>query len=210
MKKQFLKLMIMIVSVTFVISCGSDDDNNPIITCGDGVQNGDETGIDCGGSTCEPCAANTALEGDVTGDVVLDASLEYQLVSAYVVQDGGSLTIPAGTVIKATGGTAAYIAVAQGGKIYVQGTADKPVVMTSGASSPAPANWGGLVLCGKAPTNENFYDWLSRQDEDTQNEAIGAGKAELLRSGKITTDDLVNDATSQEYSLAELKAIHGV
>lgn len=153
MKKQFLKLMIMIVSATFVISCGSDDKTDPIMTCGDGIQNGDETGIDCGGSICEPCAANTILEGDVTGEVVLDAALEYQLASAYVVRDGGALTIPAGTVIKATGGTSAYIAVAQGGKIYVQGTADKPVVMTSGASSPAPANWGGLVVCGKAPTN---------------------------------------------------------
>lgn len=25
-------------------------------TCSDGIQNGDETGIDCGGSSCEPCA----------------------------------------------------------------------------------------------------------------------------------------------------------
>lgn len=64
-----------------------------------------------------------------------------------------TLTIPAGTVIKATGGTAAYIAVAQGGKINVNGTASNPVIMTSGAESPAQGNWGGLVICGKAPTN---------------------------------------------------------
>ncbi|MBI9041055.1 MAG: hypothetical protein JEY78_06645 [Lutibacter sp.] len=153
MKKQFLKLMILIVSATFVISCGSDDNTDPIMTCGDGIQNGDETGIDCGGSTCEPCAANTTLAGDVTENVTLNANLIYKLTAAYVVRDGGSLTIPAGTVIKATGGTAAYIAVAQGGKIYINGTADNPVVMTSGADSPTPANWGGLVVCGKAPTN---------------------------------------------------------
>ncbi len=153
MRKQFLTLMIMIVSATFVTSCGSDDDDNPIAACGDGIQNGDETGIDCGGSTCEPCATDTVLAGDVTDNVTLDASLEYQLTAAYVVQDGGSLTIPAGTTIKATGGTAAYIAVAQGGKIYINGTAENPVVMTSGADSPAAANWGGLVVCGKAPTN---------------------------------------------------------
>jgi hypothetical protein len=153
MKKQILTLMILIVSAAFITSCGSNNDDSPIATCGDGIQNGDETGIDCGGSTCEPCAANTALTGDVTDNVTLDAGLVYQLTAAYVVRDGGSLTIPAGTVIKATGGTAAYIAVAQGGKIYINGTADNPVVMTSGADSPAPANWGGLVVCGKAPTN---------------------------------------------------------
>ena len=32
--------------------CG-DGGNNP--TCNDGVQNGDETGVDCGGSDCPPC-----------------------------------------------------------------------------------------------------------------------------------------------------------
>jgi hypothetical protein len=153
MKNQTLTFLLAIASAIFVVSCTSDDSPTFTSACTDGIQNGDETGVDCGGSSCSPCAANTELSGDVTTDVVLDAALEYQLTSAYVVKSGGSLTIPAGTVIKATGGTAAYIAVAQGGKIYVQGTADKPVVMTSGAASPAPANWGGLVVCGNAPTN---------------------------------------------------------
>ncbi|MCX7549262.1 hypothetical protein OS191_00245, partial [Xanthomarina sp. F2636L] len=27
----------------------------PAPTCTDGIQNGDETGVDCGGSSCEPC-----------------------------------------------------------------------------------------------------------------------------------------------------------
>ncbi|QLG46296.1 DUF4856 domain-containing protein [Costertonia aggregata] len=43
-------------------SCSSDDDGvEP--TCTDGVQNGDETGIDCGGS-CAPC--ETAIENPAT------------------------------------------------------------------------------------------------------------------------------------------------
>eukprot|EP00121_Abeoforma_whisleri_P011547 Awhi_evm1s10652 len=28
---------------------------NVCSTCGDGIQNQDETGIDCGGSVCQPC-----------------------------------------------------------------------------------------------------------------------------------------------------------
>ena len=32
-------------------------------TCDDGIQNGDEEGVDCGGSSCPPCAGSTTLLG---------------------------------------------------------------------------------------------------------------------------------------------------
>jgi len=35
-------------------------------TCTDGIQNGDETGIDCGGSSCAPCSTQTACTGGVS------------------------------------------------------------------------------------------------------------------------------------------------
>ncbi|MCH9660546.1 MAG: T9SS type A sorting domain-containing protein [Bacteroidetes bacterium] len=40
------------------VDCGGPDCGPcaPDPTCNDGVQNGDETGIDCGGSSCAPCA----------------------------------------------------------------------------------------------------------------------------------------------------------
>ena len=152
MKKQILKLTLLVASLVFVISCGGDD---PVFTasCSDGIQNGDETGVDCGGSSCSPCTVSNTLKGDITETVLLDAKIEYKLTGAYVVKSGGTLRIPAGTVIKATGGTSSYIAVAQGGKIFIDGNSSNPVVMTSGASNPAKADWGGLVICGKAPTN---------------------------------------------------------
>ena len=87
------------------------------------------------------------------GEVILDANTVYQLTGAIKVADGATLTIPAGTVIEATGGTSSYIAVAQGGKLYVNGTSSNPVIMTSGNAVQAPADWGGLVICGKAPIN---------------------------------------------------------
>ena len=86
--------------------------------------------------------------------MTLDAGVEYQLTSGFVVQDGGTFNISAGTIIKATGGTSSYIAVAQGGKINVNGTPNNPVVMTSGSSTPEAGDWGGLVIAGKAPTNK--------------------------------------------------------
>ena len=75
-------------------------------SCTDGIQNGDEAGVDCGGSACQPCLENI-LNGEVTDDITLNATIEYELTGAYVIPDGGSLTIPAGTLMKATGGTSA-------------------------------------------------------------------------------------------------------
>jgi len=157
MKRSIVKLSLGMALLAVAYSCSKDDSNTPdpqAATCDDGIQNGDETGVDCGGSACEPCAVDNILEGDVTTDVTLDAAIGYELAGAYVVRSGASLTIPAGTVISATGGTSAYIAVERGAQIFIEGTASNPVVMTSGASNPAPGDWGGLVVCGDAPTNK--------------------------------------------------------
>lgn len=164
MKKSILKSVAFLSIVTLMASCSKDETPN---TDNDGIQNGNETGIDCGGSTGVTCPdsessegdgdtnANTSenLEGELSEAKTLDASKAYNLTGSYIIKDGGKLTIPAGTVIIATGGTSSYIAVAQGGQIFVNGTAANPVVMTSGAANPTSSDWGGLVLCGKAPTN---------------------------------------------------------
>ncbi len=112
----------------------------------------DDTPGENNGSSLDP----SDFKGTITSgqSETLDASVEYNLTGALVVQEGGTLTIPEGTVIKASGGTGAYIAVAQGGKIFVKGEADNPVIMTSAAASPQPGDWGGLVVCGRANTNK--------------------------------------------------------
>tara|TARA_R110002049_G_scaffold65035_1_gene170924 strand:+ start:45659 stop:47674 length:2016 start_codon:yes stop_codon:yes gene_type:complete len=95
---------------------------------------------------------SSVLQGAVTGKVTLDANTSYKLNSSYIVQDGGELVIPAGTKITARdGGTGVYIAVLKGGKIDIQGTAAKPVVISSANANPG--DWGGLTICGKATTS---------------------------------------------------------
>ncbi|PQJ69180.1 hypothetical protein [Polaribacter butkevichii] len=94
---------------------------------------------------------SSSLQGAVTTDVTLDASVSYSLNSSYIVQSGATLTIPAGTKITARdGGTGVYIAVLQGGKIDIQGTEDNPVVISSASGNPG--DWGGLTICGNATT----------------------------------------------------------
>lgn len=128
--------MLFIATLT-LNSCSSDDDN---------TNDDDPTGFQF-----DPAD----FKGDMPAgeDVTLDASQVYKLTGRVLVTDGSKLRIPAGTRIEGTGGTSAYIAVAQGGQIFVTGTAAAPVVMTSGLANPQPGDWGGVVVCGKAPTN---------------------------------------------------------
>ena len=56
MKKSIIYSLLFIASI-FVVSCGDEDP-----TCDDGIQNGEETGIDCGGPDCAPCV--TTVEDD--------------------------------------------------------------------------------------------------------------------------------------------------
>lgn len=91
--------------------------------------------------------------GEINGKVTLDASKTYNLSGLLDVLDGAELTIPAGTRIEASGGTSAAIIVHQGGKIFVNGTKEEPVVMSSGLAQKNRGDWGGLVICGNATCN---------------------------------------------------------
>ena len=135
MKNSILKFFgILTIATSLLVGCSSsDDDNAP--------------------SSSFVVDANDFKGMINDGEVILDASTVYKLTGRLQVNAGAVLTIPAGTRIEATGGTAAYIAVAQGGKINVNGTSTNPVVMTSGLAIKTPGDWGGLVICGKAPIN---------------------------------------------------------
>ncbi len=57
--KRILILFILLFTSIIFVQCADDYDNgNAIVpdpTCDDGIKNGDEEGIDCGGSFCPPC-----------------------------------------------------------------------------------------------------------------------------------------------------------
>ncbi len=94
------------------------------------------------------------LEGTITGERVLSADTVYTIEGLVIVDDGGVLRIPAGTLL--LGSTTVQptaIIVRQGGRLYSEGTADAPVVMTSAASTPAKGDWGGVVLNGRSQCN---------------------------------------------------------
>lgn len=168
MKK--ILLSSFVIATLALTGCSKDDSPTPVAaTCNDGVQNGDETGIDCGGSACEPCAVQAEkdgiiasqddpdldpadLKGDVTADVCLTADTVWILNGPLHVKNGATLCIEPGTTIKATaGGTNVYVAIEQGAKINAPGTAAAPIKFTSSAANPRSGDWGGILLIGKAP-----------------------------------------------------------
>ena len=68
MKNNIKYTFLSLFALGLVVSC-SDDDNNPVAvlpTCTDGIMNGDETGVDCGGTTCSPCE-DAVMEPNFTG-----------------------------------------------------------------------------------------------------------------------------------------------
>ncbi|MBK9305074.1 MAG: T9SS type A sorting domain-containing protein [bacterium] len=78
----------------------------------------------------------------------------YTLTGLYYVENGYTLTIPAGTVCQAD--TAATLIITRGAKIYAEGTAEQPIVFTSRKleGQRAPGDWGGVMILGSAPVNK--------------------------------------------------------
>lgn len=76
MKTYNIKLVALAICTSLLfVQCVDDDDNANVIEqelCSDGIQNGDEEGVDCGGTACEPCIggidfSGTFIQEDVMG-----------------------------------------------------------------------------------------------------------------------------------------------
>lgn len=95
----------------------------------------------------------------------------YQLGGRIAVENGATLTIQAGTVIKGeagTGANATALLIARGGKLIAEGTVSKPIIFTSIADEITPelieqgvfsspnldptvnGLWGGVIVLGEA------------------------------------------------------------
>jgi hypothetical protein len=102
-------------------------------------------------------------QGGGTGTVTWSSDKEYILNGFVFVNDGQTLTIEAGTVIRARtgqGSLASALIVARGGHILAEGTKTNPIIFTVEGddlkgSVPLEARglWGGLIILGNATIN---------------------------------------------------------
>jgi hypothetical protein len=92
----------------------------------------------------------------------------YVLDGLVFLEDGGTLNIEAGTVVKFTPradlGNPSALVICRGAKIYATGTASEPIIFTAEDDDMADgedlgptdnALWGGIVILGKAYTLKN-------------------------------------------------------
>ena len=171
----------------------------PCPTCDDGIQNGEETGIDCGGPDCEPCTGIVVKTGLIQSDEKWTANNIYQLAGKVVVDEGVTLEIEPGTIIKGErgiGSLASALIVARGGKIMAMGTAESPIVFTSvedniAVGQKAGTNlgeldqglWGGVLILGYAPGS------FRGDVKEVQIEGIPAGDTFGLYGGDDPEDN---------------------
>jgi len=95
------------------------------------------------------------LKGKINKDLDLSSSKEWILDGRVSVIDSSTLTIPAGTIIKATPGTgadASVLIIARGSKIIAKGTRYDPIVFQP-IQGDAKGLWGGVIILGSAPVS---------------------------------------------------------
>jgi hypothetical protein len=98
------------------------------------------------------------LQGRINADTVLRKKNTYILKGLVYMVGNHTMTIEAGTTIKGSfsGSDVAALIITRGSKIIAPGTPSEPIVFTSAAPNPQSGDWGGIVLCGKAPINTSF------------------------------------------------------
>lgn len=96
------------------------------------------------------------VTSDISVNTLWTSDKIWRLNSIVKVNDGATLTIEPGSVIIGASDTKGTLLIQRGGKIMAQGLASDPIVFTSDKSpgSRAAGDWGGIVICGKAPNNQ--------------------------------------------------------
>jgi hypothetical protein len=95
------------------------------------------------------------IEGSTGKDYTFETTKSYLLSGFVYVDSGATLTIQPGTIIRGDKASKGTLIIRRGGKINANGTAQAPIVFTSDKEpgSRNPGDWGGLIICGKAPVN---------------------------------------------------------
>ena len=137
------------------------------------------------GTASAASAATVTVSSNVATSETWTANNLYKLTKQIFVLPGATLTIEAGTVIVSDTGVGGSLAVTRGAKIFVNGTKDNPVIMTStddvatwtpDANHPSGGDpktgtwrvganeWGNLTIMGKGLISASHYGGLQVGD----------------------------------------------
>ncbi|HLW20727.1 MAG TPA: hypothetical protein VKX33_10400 [Cyclobacteriaceae bacterium] len=174
--KKILSLVVAFGAVFYLSSCTDDDEPELIIP-------GEEN----------------VISGDITSNTTWTTGNTYILAGRIFINEGVTLTIEPGVVVKGEAGTgtnATALVVARGGRLMAEGTASAPIIFTSVADEIEPGMiaspnleadvnglWGGLLVLGKAPIS------VSSNASDFQIEGIPPSDTRGLYGGNDPADN---------------------
>lgn len=124
-------LMVALALAVGFTACKKDKNSGPFVK-GDGV-----------------------LSGVISTKRVLSKDTVYTLKGYVRVMNGGSLEIPAGTVLKGEKASKAALIIERTGTIKANGTASNPIIFTSDrpVGERNTGDWSGVIICGKSTVN---------------------------------------------------------
>lgn len=190
MKTKFFSVLfaVAIASVMFT-GCKKEGCTDPL------AENYDIDAKTDDGTCTYPTVFTITDDGSGVGTTTWESGKTYILEGFVFVNDGQTLTIEPGAVIKGTPGSgtnAAALIVARGGKIMAQGTADNPIIFTALEDDVEDPNdipvgqrglWGGVIILGKASLNSTPGESAIEGIPTTETRGIYGGTEDADNSG---------------------------
>ncbi len=136
-------------------------------------------------SSAQTVDSTTLNSSSISGNVVLTRTTSYLMKGFNYVENGGSITIPAGTVIKGDFETKGTLIIKRGAQIFASGTADCPIVFTSEKPSGQrnAGDWGGIIILGRAAIN------TATGVDSAEIEGFGAGLGPVYGGQPVVNND---------------------
>ncbi|MBS1774428.1 MAG: T9SS type A sorting domain-containing protein [Bacteroidetes bacterium] len=128
-------------------------------------------------------ATNIVVSDSISVNTNWIASNCYFIKGIVYVTSGTTLIIDAGTFIRGDKATKGTLVIERGAKIIANGTALNPIMFTSSQpqGSRTYGDWGGIVICGKAPVN-----WLANEAQIPGLRSYYGGLNPTDNSGKLS------------------------
>lgn len=197
-------------------ACDKDDDDNGDST--PTVKNTEytETELKNGDGDLIEIIVTVKDYGKGTGTMTWEKTKTYVLNGLVFVNEGQTLTIEAGTVIKGKSGqgeNASAFIVARGGKVMANGTAQEPIIFCAEADNTrydhtegqvVPGDnippttrgmWGGVIVLGKAGLNSSPGETAIEGIPTTEPRGLYGGDEDTDNSGTLKYISIRNGGT---------------
>ena len=183
--------------------CGNGGGNPPTPTCFDGIQNGNETGVDCGGPDCLPCPGSGTCD-DPTG---LNASS----------QKGGREALLTWNAV--SGAIDYYVEVYNGTQLHASGIVSSNGAVVGGLSKGTSYTWTVEANCANGATSNpvgssftaRITDGLLTLDEVKMypNPTAGVVNLEFMSEADQEIAVYVADVTGKIMQVESIQAYEG-